>query len=261
MTTSIDDCIALQMTLLEAVDARLTQEAAVAAAQAAVAAAPAGYKTLLANARLRDAIAALGPEVSEPTTEDHLMWFANRAARITRKLAAMDVGRTVLETALEAAIEAGKGDAWKYANREIKENPSIQAARKCLVEADAAREAFLSRNKCILDTVDEYRRAVAPMEERMAAILAEREELIRSCEKLRIPEGTPDQPDDSLCPEEPEEWISIGDYLDMRQKEEERTLRLTERQTPMHRYKMAPPVLSPTLRRLLKGPRCWPQVA
>lgn len=150
--------------------------------------------------------------LSEPSTENPHAWFAYKEARYRLALEAMDIAKQGLETALAEAIEAGKGDAWKYVNREVKENPTIQAARKRIVDADIAREKFIAKNRYIEEALAEYKDNPA---KRLAELEAENAERDSGCVLLQ---RNPNWLDPVAEPEpEPKEpWLDIGEYLDAR---------------------------------------------
>jgi len=224
----MDERIAEQTTILMLMEERERSLTALALAQANAAVAPAGYKSTLANAALRDAVAAVGPEIQPPDTSDYRNWIAFRAAQNLRRLAVMDEARAAIEAELAAAIEAGKADAWKYANREIKENAATQAVRRRLVAAEAERVAFLAKNRPVDDMVAECKKDEEPEEERMAAILKETDEIVAGCVQLRR-----DRDMNWLSATDVEElhselktpeWMEIGEYFAMRAAQEERVL-------------------------------------
>jgi hypothetical protein len=228
-TLTMDERIVEQSTILSLMEERERRLLALAQAQANVAVAPVGYKSTLANAALRDAVAAVGPEILPPDTSDYRNWIAFRAAQNLRRLAVMDEKRAEIEVELAAAIEAGKADAWKYANREIKENAATQAVRRRLTAAEAERVAFLAKNRSVDDMVAECKKDEAPTSERLAAITKETEELITGCVKLQ---RDPDMAWLSAYKAESEplqdpktpEWMEIGEYFAMRAAQDERVL-------------------------------------
>jgi hypothetical protein len=227
-TLTMDERIAEQTTILTLMEERERCLAALAQAQANAAVAPAGYKSTLANAALRDAVAAVGPEIQPPDTSDYRNWVAFRAAQNLRRLAVMDEARAAIEAELAAAIEAGKADAWKYANREIKENAATQAVRRRLVAAEAERVAFLAKNRPVDDMVAECKKDEASEEERMAAILKETEELIAGCVRLQRDRDmawlSATDVEELHSELKTPEWMEIGEYFAMRAAQEERVL-------------------------------------
>jgi len=236
-TLTMDERIAEQSTILRLMEERERCLVALAQAQANVAVAPAGYKSTLANAALRDAVAVVGPEIQPPDTSDYRNWVAFRAAQNLRRLAVMDEKRAEIEVELAAAIEAGKVDAWKYANREIKENAATQAVRRRLTAAEAERVAFLAKNRSVDDMVAECKKDEEPEEERMAAITKETEEMIAGCTRLtRDPDMAwltaykAEAATAEAATEEVQsllktpEWMEIGEYFAMRAAQEERVL-------------------------------------
>jgi hypothetical protein len=148
----------------------------------------------------------------EPSTDNPHAWFAYKESRYRLALDAMDIAKQGLGTALAEAIEAGKADAWKYANREIKENPTIQAARKRIVDADAAREKFIAKNRYIEEALAEYKGDPA---KQLAELEAENAERDSGCVLLRRdPNWLDPEPEPEPEPKEP--WLDIGEYLDAR---------------------------------------------
>ena len=227
-TLTMDERIAEQTTILTLMEERERCLAALAQAQANAAVAPSGYKSTLANAALRDAVAAVGSEIQPPDTSDYRNWVAFRAAQNLRRLAVMDEARAAIEVELAAAIEAGKADAWKYANREIKENAATQAVRRRLVAAEAERVAFLAKNRPVDDMVSECKKDEAPTSERMAAIAKETEELIAGCVRLQRDRDmawlSATDVEEVHSELKTPEWMEIGEYFAMRAAQEERVL-------------------------------------